>query len=106
MTRAMVSADGDTITRPHSGYFPQARRSEAGGDAGWRRVGAAPARRQRHGQGAGAGVPVAENAGHGVHTTLEDLARAIRLPPSYVSHILRLTLLAPEIVEATVEAIP
>ena len=42
----------------------------------------------------------------GVHTTLEDLARAKRLPPSYVSYILRLTLLAPEIVEATVEAIP
>ena len=37
----------------------------------------------------------------GVHATLVDLARAKRLPPSYVSGILRLTLLAPEIVEAT-----
>jgi hypothetical protein len=33
-----------------------------------------------------------------VYFTLEDLARAKRLPVSYVSGILRLTLLAPEIV--------
>ena len=36
----------------------------------------------------------------GVHATLEDLARAKSLAPSYVGGILRLTLLAPEIVEA------
>ncbi len=39
----------------------------------------------------------------GVHATLVDLARAKRLPPSYVSGILRLTLLAPEIVEAILD---
>jgi hypothetical protein len=39
----------------------------------------------------------------GVHGTLEDLARAKGLAPSYVSGILRLTLLAPEIVEAILD---
>jgi hypothetical protein len=39
----------------------------------------------------------------GVHGTLEDLAAAKRLPPSYVSSILRLTLLAPKIVEAILD---
>ena len=39
----------------------------------------------------------------GVHATLEDLARAKRLAPSYVSRILRLTQVAPEIVEAIVD---
>ena len=39
----------------------------------------------------------------GVHGTIEDLATARRLPPSYVSRILRLTLLAPEIVEAILD---
>jgi ParB-like chromosome segregation protein Spo0J len=35
-----------------------------------------------------------------VHATLEDLARAKGVAPSYGSRVLRLTLLAPEIVEA------
>jgi hypothetical protein len=39
----------------------------------------------------------------GVHATLEDLARAKGLSPSYVSQILRLTLLAPKIVEAILD---
>jgi hypothetical protein len=39
----------------------------------------------------------------GVHSPLEDLARAKRLPPSYVSGVLRLTLLAPDIVEAVLD---
>ena len=39
----------------------------------------------------------------GVYWTIEDLARAKRLPPSYVSGILRLTMLAPEIVEAVLD---
>jgi hypothetical protein len=39
----------------------------------------------------------------GVHATLVDLARAKRLPPSYVSGVLRLTLLAPETVEAILD---
>ena len=36
-----------------------------------------------------------------VHATLEDLAPAKCVAPSYVSRLLRPTLLAPEIVEAT-----
>jgi hypothetical protein len=39
----------------------------------------------------------------GVHATLEDLAKAKRVAPSYVSQILRLTLLAPDIVEAVLD---
>ena len=39
----------------------------------------------------------------GVHGKLEDLARAKRVAPSYLSRILRLTLLAPEIVEAILD---
>ena len=39
----------------------------------------------------------------GVHATLEDLARAKGVAPSYVSRVLRLTLLAPEIVEAILD---
>ena len=38
-----------------------------------------------------------------MHATLEDLARAKGVAPSYVSRILRLTLLAPEIVEAILD---
>ena len=39
----------------------------------------------------------------GVHATLEDLARAKGVAPTYVSRVLRLTLLAPEIVEAILD---
>ena len=66
-------------------------------------MGAAAAGRQRDCQGAGAGVPVEEDAGRGCVGTLEDLARAKGLAPSYVSGVLRLTLLAPEIVEAILD---
>ena len=38
-----------------------------------------------------------------MHATLEDLARAKGVAPSYVSRVLRLTLLAPEIVEAILD---
>jgi hypothetical protein len=41
---------------------------------------------------------------HGVHATLDDRAQVKRLPPSYVSSILRLTILAPEIVEAILDS--
>jgi hypothetical protein len=36
----------------------------------------------------------------GLHATIEDLARAKGVHATYVSRVLRLTLLAPEIVEA------
>lgn len=39
----------------------------------------------------------------GVHGTIEDLAAAKQLPPSYVSQTLRLTLLAPDIVESILD---
>ena len=39
----------------------------------------------------------------GVHSTVADIARAEKINSSYVSRILRLTLLAPEIVEAILD---
>ena len=39
----------------------------------------------------------------GIHTTIEDLAKSKGLAKTYVSGILRLTLLAPEIVEAIMD---
>jgi hypothetical protein len=39
----------------------------------------------------------------GLYATLEDMARAKGVAPSHVSRILRLTLLAPEIVEAILD---
>jgi hypothetical protein len=39
----------------------------------------------------------------GVHATLEDLAKAKGVAPSYVSRVLRLTLVAPNIVEAILD---
>ena len=38
-----------------------------------------------------------------MHATLEDLARAKGVDATYVSRVLRLTLLAPEIVEAILD---
>ena len=39
----------------------------------------------------------------GVHGTVEEIAAAERINPSYVSRVLRLTLLAPDIVEAILD---
>jgi hypothetical protein len=39
----------------------------------------------------------------GVHTTVEDIAAAEKINASYVSRVLRLTLLAPSIVEAILD---
>lgn len=39
----------------------------------------------------------------GVHNTVEDIAAAEKINPSYVSRVLRLTLLAPDIVEAILD---
>lgn len=39
----------------------------------------------------------------GVHTTIEDIAAAEKITASYVSRILRLTLLAPSIIEAILD---
>ena len=45
--------------------------------------------RQRHGQGQ-----------NGTHATIEEIAAAEKINASYVGRILRLTLLAPDVVEA------
>jgi hypothetical protein len=55
------------------------------------------------GEGAGAGVPMAEDAGHGRARGVGGLGRAKGVASSHVSRILRLTLLAPEIVEAILD---
>ncbi|QOF74173.1 hypothetical protein IG197_11480 [Aminobacter sp. SR38] len=39
----------------------------------------------------------------GIHTTVEDIATAEKINPSYVSRVLRLTLLAPALVEAILD---
>jgi hypothetical protein len=39
----------------------------------------------------------------GVYATIEELAAAEKINPSYVSRILRMTLLAPDIVEAILD---
>jgi hypothetical protein len=46
---------------------------------------------------------VAELLETGIYGTIGELARAERINPSYVSRVLRLTLLAPHIVEAVLD---
>ena len=62
----------------------------------------------RHaGQGARAGVAVAADAGERrVRTSVRELADAERISRSYVCRILRLTLLAPDIVERILDGRP
>jgi hypothetical protein len=103
MTRATVSADGETITV----HIPLTFRKRGGRKLVVTPDGAEWAPR-----------PHVDNAmvkalarafrwrkmlDEGVHATMEDLARAKGLAPSYVSGILRLTLLAPDIVEAILD---
>ncbi len=57
--------------------------------------------RQQPRQGARARLPLAQAAGDGVHATIDELAAAERINPSYVSLMLRLTLLVPDIDEAS-----
>ena len=66
-------------------------------------MGAAAAGRQRHGQGAGAGVPVAEDAGHRRARDAGGPAKAKGVDANLRQPNLRLTLLAPEIVEAILD---
>ena len=58
--------------------------AEADGDAERRAVGAAAVGRQRDGQSARSGVPVAEDVGR-LHATLEDLAKSKGIGKTYVS---------------------
>ncbi len=103
MTRATVSADGDTITV----HIPMTFRKRGG-----RKLVVTPDGTER------APRPRVDNAmvkalarafrwrkmlDEGVYATLEDLAKSKGIGKTYVSQVLRLTLVAPEIVEAILD---
>jgi hypothetical protein len=64
---------------------------------------AAAAPRQRDGEGNRPGVPVAELLESGTYGTVGEVAAADKINASYIGRILRLTPLAPEIVEAILD---
>ena len=66
-------------------------------------MGASAARRQRHGQALARAFRWRRMLDEGAHATLEDLARAKGVDATYVSRVLRLTLLAPEIVQVILD---
>jgi hypothetical protein len=103
MTRATVSADGETITV----HIPLTFRKRGGRKLVVMPDGAPWAPRPRVDNAMVKALARAfrwrKMLDTGVHSTLEDLARAKGLAPSYVSGILRLTLLAPDIVEAILD---
>jgi hypothetical protein len=103
VTRATVSADGETITV----HIPLTFRKRGGRKLVVTPDGAEWAPRPRVDNAMVKALARAfrwrKMLDEGVHTTLVDLARAKGLAPSYVSGILRLTLLAPEIVEAILD---
>ena len=100
MKRATVSADGETITI----HIPLTFSKRGGRKLVVTPDGAEWARRPRVDNAMVKALALAfrwrKMLDAGVHATLEDLARAKGVAPSYVSRVLRLTLLAPEIVEA------
>ena len=68
--------------------------------AGTEHLGTAPcARRQRYCKGARAGVPLARMLENGTRATIAELAAAEKINASYVGRVLRLTLLAPDLIE-------
>jgi hypothetical protein len=101
--RMAVSADGQTITV----HVPFAIRKRGGRKLVVTPDGAAWAPRPRVDNAMVKAVARAfrwrKMLDAGVHATLEDLARAKGVNATYVSRILRLTLLAPEIVEAILD---
>ena len=103
MKRATVSADGETITV----HIPMTFRKRGGRKLVVTPDGAEWAPRPRVDNAMVKALARAfrwrKMLDAGVHATLEDLARAKGVAPSYVSGILRLTLLAPEIVEAILD---
>jgi hypothetical protein len=103
VTRATVSADGETITV----HIPITFRKRGGRKLVVTPDGAEWAPRPRIDN---AMVKALARAfrwrmmlDEGAYSTLEDLARAKGMAPSYVSRVLRLTLLAPDIVEAILD---
>jgi hypothetical protein len=103
VTRATLSADGETITV----HIPLTFRKRGGRKLVVTPDGAEWAPRPRVDNAMVKALARAfrwrKMLDEGVHTTIEDLAAAKRLPSSYVSSILRLTLLAPGIVEAILD---
>ena len=55
------------------------------------------------GQGAGTRIPVGAHARSGEVATIAELAERERIAPSYMTRVLRPTLLAPDIVEAILD---
>lgn len=103
MTRATVSADGETITV----HIPLTFRKRGGRKLVVTPNGAEWAPRPRVDNAMVKALARAfrwrKMLDEGVHATLEDLARAKGVHATYVSRVLRLTLLAPEIVEAILD---
>jgi hypothetical protein len=66
----------------------------------------APATEWRRDQGARAGVAVAAAARRGQFASVRELAEAERIGLSYISRVLRLTLLAPDIMERILDGRP
>lgn len=103
MTRATVSADGETITV----NIPITFRKRGGRKRVVTPDGAEWAPRPRVDNAMVKALARAfrwrKLLDAGAHGTLVDLAKAKKLAPSYVSGTLRLTLLAPEIVEAILD---
>ena len=103
MTRATLSADGETITV----HIPLTFRKRGGRKRVVTPDGAEWAPRPRVDNAMVKALARAfrwrKMLDEGVHGTLDDLARTKGLAPSYVSGILRLTLLAPEIVESILD---
>jgi hypothetical protein len=103
VTRATVSADGETITV----HIPMTFRKRGGRKLVVTPDGAEWAPRPRVDNAMVKALARAfrwrKMLDGGAHGTIEDLAATRRVAPSYVSAILRLTLLAPEIVEAILD---
>jgi hypothetical protein len=103
VTRATVSADGETITV----HIPLTFRRRGGRKLVVTPDGAEWAARPRVDNAMVKALARAfrwrKHLDEGVYATIEDLARAKGVAPSYVSRVLRLTLLAPDIVEAILD---
>ena len=103
MKRATVSADGETITV----HVPMTFRKRGGRKLVVTPDGAEWAPRPRVDNAMVKALARAfrwrKMLDEGVHATIEDLAKAKGIGKTYVSQVLRLTLLAPEIVEAILD---
>jgi hypothetical protein len=103
VTRATVSADGDTITV----HVPITFRKRGGRKLVVAPDGAVWAPRPRVDNAMVKALARAfrwrRMLDEGVHATIEELAKSKGIAKTYVSGILRLTLLAPELVEAILD---